>query len=541
MTLVCFSRSTIEDENAVACNKRRQERTRPMETHPLDECACWLSEQDGMRWRPTRTKMSSSSDILMHLSAVRVLLSTRRRIVDANATWCPKANRVCSELLSDVAWTDWLVDTALRSSNEYVGYVATCVASEVIIGCTDDGKALIDKLLLSITAGHRVTAAAAVNVFARVLNAADNDTDDGTACRNLTRRRSHTKKILFDRLKDRWSDAVDVIIGENTMACTPSLIELLRLWKSVLLWPSLEKNGTTHCPHHGQYYTALAYLHRYLYRTDTHPHVWLNTIRLFSASLQSCICTVCSSEHAQSSYCGCCYRKATAREIVSGIIRRRLLYFMGKIGNGFGRDNEFARKIVQETALLAMRSLRVLAAKHGVDTAGDKGDTVVVIENVVNCLDSYVKSSTMFDTRLRFYRWLVRLLCDRDDAIVECLTCGLDVATAVPASWPLLDPFDGFAEMLAYTGFGPDVLLDYLISNENDFLPYVLIVLKTACRDIERFVRSCGDRLDNTIGTLNTLRLKMLRLREKNVFPYNIDPLAKLIERCDKLCSEIVL
>lgn len=507
-----------------------------METHPLDGCTCWPSEQEEMRWRPTCVRKPCSSDMMSHLSAVRMLLSTRRRTLDTNATWCLTVDRACLELLSDLAWTDWLINTALRSSNEYVGYVAACVASEVVVACTDDGEGLVDKLLLSVAAGHRVAATAAVNVFARVMNVVDY-----SASSNLTRKRSRTKKVLLGRLKDHWSEFVDVIMGEETMTRSPSLIELLRLWKSVLLWSSSRENGTTQCHHRGQYYTALTNLHRLLYQTNTHPYVWLNTIRLFGASLQSRVCTVCSLDDAQSTSCGCCFRKAAAREIVTGVTRRRLLYFMSKIENDSGRDNEFARKIVQETAMLAMRSLRVLTSDHGVVGIGDEDDAAAAIENVVNCLDSYVKSSTMFDTDLRFYRWLVRLLCDRDDAIVECLTCGLEVATAVPAAWPLLDPFDGFAEMLACTGFGPDVLLDYLISDENDFLPYVLIVLKTACRDVERFARSCGDRLGNTVDTLNTLRLKTLRLREKNVFPYNIDPLIKLIERCDKLCSEFVI
>lgn len=477
-----------------------------------DGCICRLSADatDGPFSRPAAA--ACPSDTLAYLSVIRLLLSTgrlvhwRRQPTDAcNSHSCATAERARSELISDVTWSDYLLDV-LSSVDAYVRYAAVCVASETVLSGAANMESrtrLVDGLFRKVTttALDRVrygsTYAAALDVFTRILDAKDKDPE--------------IDLLLLDRLDRGWLDIVDAVVGDDVddsgdVNASAAAAALVRLWKSVF----------TSCGHHpdqfySHYYSRLSDLHlRLLYRTDGDPHLWLDAVRLFNIAL---------GRRASGPTMA-----VVAQQITTGVTRRRLLYFMGKMAGG-------RTKFVQETVLLAMQSLRVSAAD---------GDASAVTD-VIDCLDSYVKSSAMYATDVRFCQWPVRLLSDRDDAVVEWLMCAMDVADAVPDIRPLLNPFDSFSEFLACVGFEPEVLLDFLISDENDFLPYALRILKMACQDTEFFFRSCSDRLEDTMALLIRLRLKILRLQGKNVFPYNIGPIVKLIQRCDEAYSEIVL
>lgn len=474
----------------------------------------------------TFSRTAPAADTVAYLSAIRTAL--RRAAADA-VSRCPAVRRARSAVLSDAAWSDYLLDVLSSPADEYVGYVAVCVASEAVlyrrtatVGCTSTRDALVDGLVRLSTAAQspvevdemEAGRAAALNVFGRVLDAlADDDDDDGSA----GTRRDEIKTFLLDRLHDVWPTLVDAATVDGRHR-TAVLFELMRLWKSVLA--AADRSPWRY------YYATLPRLERVLYRTDTDPDVWLNAVRLLGAGLRS----------RPRDKTGGCRRDDGAAALAERIATRvtRLLYFMGKtVKNVSGRgDTRAAAVVVQETVLLAMRSLRVLARTATATAAATTSD-------VIDCLDSYMKSRGLVAVDVRFSRWLVRLTCDRDDTLVECLTCALAVAPAVPPL--LLDPFDAFVEFLACVSFDADVLLDFLMSDdENDFLPYALHVLKTACCDPPEFFRGCGRRLPDTMELLVRLRLKILRLHENRVFPYNIGPLAKLIERCDRSYCEFL-
>lgn len=455
--------------------------------------------------------MAVSADTIVYLSAIRLLFSVHRRQTDSGLR-CPTVGRACSALLADATWFDYVVDQlSSAASDVYAVHTAARVASEAVLcGGTRDLSRLADGLLQTITVPERCgpSCAAALNVFARVLSGIDDvgrGRGDGEADRTL----------LLDRLHDSWTDVVSTVVGRDDDDRISSLVELVRLWKLVF-------SGYSAAACHQRFYSALSSMQCLLCRTDTDRYVWLDIVRLFGVGLR-CHVGTATPEAAS----------AIAERIVTGV--NWLLYFMGKIRNGF--DREFDRtKVVQETVLLVMRSLRVYA------TSGRWCDdnAAGTIRDAVHCLDSFVKSSTMYAVDVPFCRWMVRLMCDRDDVVIECLRCALDVATVLPAVWPLFDPFDGFAEFLACVSYDQDVLLDYLISDENDFLPYVLRVLKTVRRDAHMFFRCCGNRVQDTMDLLIRLRLKILRLHENKVFPYNIVPIAILIKLCEELYSGTV-
>lgn len=495
-----FSRSLIDEHR---CGDDVTKDT--IESHLLRYgCLCQLPadvySQTFSRHRDRRV-VAVRADKIEYLSAIRLLLSTLRRQTDFGPR-CPTVDVACSTLLADTTWFDYMLDQLSSvASDSYVVHVATCVTSEAALCCTRRRLiSVTDELLLAITVSERCrpSCAVALNVFARVLNG-----------------RELERTLLLDRLHDSWTDVVNTIVGCEDKDRNKCLVELVRLWKSVFAWSS-----AVACRQ--RFYSALSSIQCLLCRTDTDRYMWLDTVRLFSAGLRGPAGTTLPG-----------FASAIAEQITTDV--NRLLYFMGKIRNGFGRECDQAR-VVQETVLLAMRSLRVFVMS-GRRCDDDAVDTIT---DVVHRFDSFVKSSAMYAVDVPFCRWIVRLMCDRDDAVIECLICSLDVAIVLPAVWPLFDPFDGFVEFLVCVSFDQDVLLDYLISDENDFLPYVLHVLKTVCRDVRLFFRSCGHRLQDTMGLLIRLRLKILRLRRNNVFPYNIGPIAKLIERCDKSYSEIM-
>jgi len=498
------------------------------------------------------------SDTIVHLSALRLLLSTRRHRRQqqsvADSDYCKTVERACSATLSSTLWFDRLL-AMLASVDDHVRYMATCVATEATLGCADaNGDLLaqmIDGLLLMITTTVGRSRAAAVNVLTSVLNVTCNYRriltaktlccHDGDKTNRFTDvpNRCDTKTLLLNRLNGRWLDIVHATVRENeTTVATDhknGLADIVGLWTSVF---RAFRSTDSACRNLDQFYSELPSLEWLLYRMDTEPLMWLSTVRLFGASLQRCV------DQPMNDWWTTTRRVAVAGRVLTGFTHRRLLYFMSKMASGFGPENDLKRVLLQETVLLAMRSLHAFVCCNnqllGSDNDRDN-NMATMIKDVVDCLDSYVKASMLYATDVGFCRWTVRLMCDRDDATIECLTCALDVADAVPASRPMLDPFAGFAEFLECVSYEPDALLDYLISNESDFLPYALRLLKTACLDSRCFFQSCGPGLDNAMGLLIRLRLKILRLQENHVFPYNVMPIAKLIQRCDELYTEVVL
>lgn len=485
--------------------------------------------------------VTSTSDTIAYLSTVRLLFTQRR-------CRCPTVKRICLSLVSDPAWTEHLLAVGLSSADAYVRHVGSCALSEVALCCADIGEShvhrLVDKLVALICEGHR-GAATAINALTRVLN--DNEipgnlgstamrascTCDGDemATPHPTAMKNHEiKTLLLERLYASWTNVLCTVISDGRSVV---LSELVRFWRSIV--------ATSSAGHHyyERYYSELSDIYYLLYRINTDPHVWLNTVRLFSDSLKSCSVNELLTGGGSG---GCSYETATtmAEMILTGITQRRLLFFMDKTIGRLGRDNGGTRAM-QETTLLAMRSLCIAAVTHHRDDGADRDSSSVVDTTrlVIDCLDSYAKSSEFVAANVRFCQWLVHLLGDRDDAIVECLSCALDIVDAVPTVRPILDPFKCFVEFLSYVSFDVDVMLNYLISNENDFLPYIMKFLKSASRNSDHFFRGCDDLLENTMDLLIRLRLKILRLNANNIFPYNISPIARLIQRCEDKYSKI--
>lgn len=109
---------------------------------------------------------------------------------------------------------------------------------------------------------------------------------------------------------------------------------------------------------------------------------------------------------------------------------------------------------------------------------------------------------------------------------------------------------DFFLRFLISTGFNHSILLDFIISNETNFLEFLLKYCKYLEQDISRFsiickkfdeknseMENCAERV---LGVFNNLIQLIQSLMEKNLFPYNATSLIKRLKKVESCLKEII-
>ncbi|XP_049864577.1 protein lines [Schistocerca gregaria] len=224
----------------------------------------------------------------------------------------------------------------------------------------------------------------------------------------------------------------------------------------------------------------------------------------------------------------------------------------GRFGGGAGDGD---RPLLQKMVLLVLKSVAVTVKETRCDSSSDSSlgseaddvdaDMAVIersIREVLRQLDNCVKTLLPFHPETPLAQWVVQLFTDQDDALIEGMVCCLDVAVGLfyRSSTQVdlgrtLSPGTTFVQFLRAVSHDPDVLLDLLVSNETCFLLYLLRLLKFIRRNWEDFVACCGRELDDTMSVLIRLRLAIDRLVSKALFPYNINPVLRLLEKCEQM------
>ncbi|XP_046400069.1 protein lines [Ischnura elegans] len=255
-------------------------------------------------------------------------------------------------------------------------------------------------------------------------------------------------------------------------------------------------------------------------------------------------------------------------------------------GRGAGDASDAAgecedRPLLQKAVLLVLKSVAVTVKETRCESSSDDSsvggmgieeeeerrardaDLAVIergIKEVLRRLDVCVKSLLPFHPEAPLAHWVVSLFSDQDDALVEGMVCCLDVAVGLGGPGPLtasslgghgsavppslfirraLSPSATFLQFLHAVSHDAGVLLDLLVSNETCFLLYLLRFLKFARRNWEEVVHTAAaigrNRLGEAIGVLIRLRLAVERLVAKALFPYNINPVLRLLEKCEHL------
>ncbi|CAL4173106.1 unnamed protein product [Meganyctiphanes norvegica] len=214
------------------------------------------------------------------------------------------------------------------------------------------------------------------------------------------------------------------------------------------------------------------------------------------------------------------------------------------------------RIILHKVVLVILKSVAVTVKETRCDSSsenssrsggsGSEDMDMAIIERslreVVRKVDNFVKSKLPFHPEAPMAEWMVRLFADQDDWLVESMVCGLDIYTGlgirIRQSQELhtcVNPHTTFLIFLETIIFDHDVLLDLLVSNETSFLLYLLRYLKLLRRSWQDFTAQCGRHLDQTMTVLIRLHFALDRLVSKNLFPYNISPVLKLLEKCEEM------
>lgn len=224
----------------------------------------------------------------------------------------------------------------------------------------------------------------------------------------------------------------------------------------------------------------------------------------------------------------------------------------GRFGGGTGDGD---RPLLQKAVLLVLKAVAVTVKETRCESSSDSSvasesedvdaDMAVIersIREVLRQLDNCVKALLPFHPETPLAQWVVQLFSDQDDALIEGMVCCLDVSVGLfhreNASQDLrraLSPAISLAQFLRTVSHGPDVLLDYLVSNETCFLLYLLRLLKYIRRNWIEFASTCGNELSDIMSVFSRLHMAIERLIARSLFPYNINPVLRLLEKCEQM------
>ncbi|XP_034105546.1 protein lines [Drosophila albomicans] len=221
---------------------------------------------------------------------------------------------------------------------------------------------------------------------------------------------------------------------------------------------------------------------------------------------------------------------------------------------------EMDKTLLQKMVLLVLKSIAVTVKEIRSDSSDSSIDStdydafqdILVIElsirDVLSKLETFIKQTLQFHPECHFSKILIHLFDDQDDHLIEAMVCTLDVTSGIsfrnnafPQLVAMLNPVYTFLEFLKMTSNSSDLLLDLLVSNETCFLLYLLRLLKYIRMNWTMFVHSChtfgmgNAMLDEAMGVLIRLRLQISRLVSRQLYPYDISPVLRLLESCESL------
>jgi hypothetical protein len=359
---------------------------------------------------------------------------------------------------------------------------------------------------------------------------------------------SQIKCLCIKALEAKWPAVVgrfDRIIATSSVQNESTVITFLGLWEAII---SVKANLSV-----VDTKPFYAHLDRFvtLLNSGVSPLIWKHLLDLFNEVL--CYgSTLALQDILAEEPC------SLAHLIVRSVKDWRLLDTIpyrggsGRFGGGCGDGD---RPLLQKAVLLVLKAVAVTVKETRCESSSDSSlgseaedadaDMAVIersIREVLRQLDNCVKTLLPFHPETPVAQWVVQLFADQDDALVEGMVCCLDVSVGLfqraNSSQELrrsLSPGISFAQFLRTVSHDPDVLLDLLVSNETCFLLYLLRLLKYIRRNWVEFVASCSSELDDIMSVFIRLRLSIDRLVARALFPYNINPVLRLLEKCEQM------
>ncbi|KYQ50378.1 hypothetical protein ALC60_10495 [Trachymyrmex zeteki] len=491
--------------------------------------------------------------ILEYLSALQLLFELAIK-QNAKNVMCKRVADVCDAVArNEHGIVDQIIDT-----NKFVSYTASRVLASFFIVTRDNVEtAWLEKLTQSLVNTHSPNQMLfTLDVVKRVVEHKDcsihpeeGDTyvpPPGCNTFVITDFDSTTiKAMCVKALESKWTILVSKF-NDILRAYTPQhasvVITFLHLWEIII---SVKANLSVIDTK--TFYSQLNNL-VLLLNASVPGVIWRHLLRLFNEVL--CYgSTLALQDVLPDEPC------SLAHLIVRAVKDWRLLdslpyrHGSGRFGGG---TSEGDRPLLQKMVLLVLKSVAVTVRETRSDSSDsslgseveDLDEDMAVIERsireVLRQLDQCVKTLMPFHPEMPLSQWVVQMFHDQDDFLIEGMVCCLDVAVGLFYRGPpqndlgqMLSPTLTFVQFIHAVSHDPGVLLDLLVSNETCFLLYLLRFLKYIKRNWIEFVRCCGRELDNTMTVLIRLRLSIDRLVSKNLFPYNIIPVLRLLEKCE--------
>lgn len=358
------------------------------------------------------------------------------------------------------------------------------------------------------------------------------------------------KNMCVKALEPKWLDLVnkfEEILSSYTCTHECTVITFLNLWETII---SVKANLSVIDTK--LFYTKIDGLVQCL-NGNVPGVIWRHLLSLFNEVL--CYGSTLALQDVLPDE-PCFLAHKIVKEVRDGRLLDNLPYRhgSGRFGGGSGSGD---LPLLQKVVLIVLKSVAVCVKETRSDSsdsslasdAEDLDADMAVIERsmreVLKQLDQCVKSLRDFHPGMPLSQWIVQLFHDQDDCLIESMVCCLDVANGLFYRGPpenelrnMLSPTLTFMQFTSAISYDYDVLLDFLVSNETCFLLYLYRFLKYIKRCWSEFVTGCGRERELTMSVLINLKKAITRLVSKDLFPYNINPVLRVLEKCEQLHQE---
>lgn len=530
--------------------------------------------------------------ILQFLSNLQLLFDVYLRQSDRGKA-CARIAGICDTLVRNEHCLVEQVISLCDMQNKYVNYLSARVLSSFfVIAKTQVNNEWLETVVRFLTAEDYAKMSFALEVIKRVVEWKDVEVHvleesqvvdmAGTSSQTVEEEITCTtvqfvdsesydtsaiKSLIINSLQLRWPDLIQkiqhLISHNDTVQSQTCILTFLALWESMIsVKANLSVIDTK--PFYAHLETFVGLLHS----TSLPPLIWKQLLSLFNEVL--CYgSTLALQDMLPDDTCRVAHlvvRYVKDFRLLDSLPYRRsdgftVNSFVGTVPSTQPLQSNADRTLLQKMVLLVLKSVAVTIK----ETRSDSSDSSVSsddndfnqdmqliersIRDVLKKVDVFIKNSLDFHPETAFSKVLVHLFSDQDDYMIEAMVCTLDITVGISyhnAVYPdllvMLNPVHSFIEFLKIVSHDSGVLLDYLVSNETCFLLYLLRFLKYIRKNWQKFVHSCYEGsaartndLDNTMTVLIRLKMQISRLVDKQLFPYNINPVLRLLRSCESL------